>query len=136
MNIVEQLLTVDESKIEEKEVRTFKSERLKRIFGVEEAIDIEVQEVPYRRVTNIMSKTFKGNGNMNYERKVDSELLLVLEAVQNIDFKNHDLMAKFHCQTPKDLAEKILGNDVPKIATMVMDMVGWTGEDDEDEIKN
>lgn len=136
MNIVEQLLTVDESKIEKKEVRIFMSRRLGYILDAKGDVGIEVQEVPYRRVTNIMSKTFKGNGNMNYEKKVDSELLLVLEAVQNIDFKNHDLMAKFHCQTPKDLAEKILGNDVPKIATMVMDMVGWTGEDDEDEIKN
>lgn len=137
MNIVEQLLAVDEAAVEKKATKTFKSKRLANIFGQSEPVDIIVEEVPYRRVSSIMASIVKGDGRIDYEKKTDAELRLILASVQNIDFKNDELKQKFHCATPKDLAEKILGAEIPDIAAVAGELSGWSdAKDEEEEIKN
>ena len=59
----------------------------------------------------------------------------MLEAVNNIDFKDHRLQEKFGVATPKDLCEKLLQNDVPKISEMVAEMSGYSSEDDKEDIE-
>ena len=142
MNIVERLMQIDDNAVNTKHTEIYKSHRLARILGESEPVDIEIKELPYRKVSDIMTSMTDKKGQVQMDRKVDTELLLVLEAVTNIDFRDKALMDKFNCATPKDLAEKLLQNDVPLIAEKVAAMSGFSAEDenkeseDIEEIKN
>lgn len=136
-NIIEKLMKVDAGAIDQREVRTFASHRLARILGEKKPVELEIEELPYRQVSEIMTSTVKNDGTLDFNRKVDAELRLVLAAVKNIDFKNKDLQKKFGCATPKDLAEKLLEGETPQIAQVVLTMAGYTDEEEEiEEVKN
>lgn len=135
MNIVERLMQIDDNAVNSKRVEIYRSHRLARLLGESEPVEIEIKELSYRRVSNIMAQMSDKKGNVRYDKKVDTELLLALEAVNNIDFKDHALQEKFGAATPKDLCEKLLQNDVPKIAEMVAEMSGYYSEDEEEDIE-
>lgn len=136
MNIVEKLMAVDAKVVNEKKTEIFKSERLARLLGEEDHVEIEVRELPYRQVSEIMGSMLTSKGNVDFKKKVDAELRLIISSV-NIDFKNKALQEKFGCATPKDLAEKIIGSEIQAIADIVTELSGYNSDVDEDEeIKN
>lgn len=135
MNIVEKLLNTSNEAMNYKKKALFYSQRLSEIFG--ENVEIEIEEIPYRQASEIYSNIAKKNGTVDTVKKVDADLRICLAGIKNLDFKNQELKEKFGCATPKDLAEKILGNEVLPITEKILDLSGYTDEkDEEDEIKN
>ena len=139
MNIVDRLMQIDDDKVNQKHVEKFESHRLARLLGESEPVVVELKELPYRRVSDIITMAVNKKGGYDQKKRVDSEILLVMEAVDNIDLKNHDLQAKFRAQTPKELCEKLFQGEIPKMVGIITEMAGYNDEDEEEvveEIKN
>ena len=56
MNIVERLMQIDDNAVNSKHVEIYKSHRLARLLGESEPVEIEVKELAYRRVSDIMTQ--------------------------------------------------------------------------------
>ena len=141
MNIVDRLMQVDDNAVNQKHVEVFRSHRLARILGESEPVEIQIRELPYRRVQELTSMMIDQKGRPKLEKKVDTELMLALEAIVNIDFRNKELQDKFGCHTPKELCEKLLQSEVASIAELISDMSGYNQDEEEEkeeleEIKN
>lgn len=138
MNIVDRLMSIDDNAINEKHIEKFESHRLARLLGESEPVIVELKELPYRRVSDIITMAITKKGNYDQKKRVDSEILLVTEAVNNIDLGNHDLQTKFHAASPKDLAEILFQGEIPKMVAVITEMAGYEEEDEEEieEIKN
>lgn len=137
MNLVEQLLQADEKKAEQLKRGTFDSWKLAEILGTKEAVTIEVQEIAPRRVNQLNSFILKSNGDLDFSKAFDGNLLVCAEGIVNPDLKNKELQKKFHANTPKELAEKLFGAEVAEVAEKILELsVAKNRKEEDDEIKN
>ena len=137
MNITEMLMN---GKVEEAGKRakgTFRSKELARICGVEGAVTVEFTALSPKRVKQIMSMASNKDGSVNYSKANDIDLLFITDAVTNPDLKDKKLRDRYGCTTPKDLAEKLFGNETPALSTKIAEL-SQPDEDESDEemVKN
>lgn len=141
MNLVENLLQIDDDKINEQNTAVFKSKRLQKMLGAEDPVDIELKEAPYRRISDIMSAAYNGKGKTDSSKLVTAQIRIILISVTNIDFKNDELQKKFGAATPADLVEKMLNSEIGAIWDTAVKLSGYaddeeTEKEEIEEIKN
>lgn len=133
MNLVEQLMSSDSTKADEKNKAVFKSVRLQKILGTDEPVDIEIEEVNLRRIQDIMTLAIKQNGSYDFSKSIDCQVKLAMIGITNIAFKDEKLQMKFGCKTAPDLCEKLLGNELPTISEVIQDVSGYKPPEKESE---
>lgn len=117
------------------------SERLKRLLKSEEDVYIEVRELPAKRLTELMNIQFDKKGNFDLNKSLVAKAMIAVEGTVDPDLKNKELLSKFSCETPKDLAIKLFGMELTKISDAICELSGVItnddeGEEEEEEIKN
>lgn len=133
MNLVEQLMSSDSAKADEKNKAIFKSTRLQKILGAEEPVDIEIEQVSLRRIQDIMTLAVKQNGTVDFSKSIDCQVKVCMIGITNIPFKDEQLQMKFGCKTAPDLCEKLLGNELPTISEVVQDVSGYQKPEEDSE---
>ena len=135
MNLVEKLMKADVKKAEELEVKVIKSKRLGKILGSDESVEITIQEIPSKRLNEILSFQFDKKGQFDMSKSFDAKALSCVEGIIEPNVRDEALREHFNCATPKDLVVKLFGNEITKISDGI---VGISGLDDqaEEEIKN
>lgn len=135
MNLVDKLLKADVKIADELEVRTIKSKRLGKILGIEGSVDITIQEIPSRRMNEILSYQFDKKGHFDMSKGYDAKALSCVDGIVDPNVKDEALRKHFDCATPKDLVIKLFGNEITAISD---EIAGISGLDDkaEEEIKN
>ena len=139
MNLVEQLLKADAKKADELESGIYRSHKLAKILGKEEAVDVTIREVASRRVNDIIAYQVDKKGNFDYSKSYDAKLLMVIEGVVDPDLRNKELQGYFGCDSAKDLAEKLFGSEINELSDAISVLSGVKSDDEEDaeeEIKN
>lgn len=137
MNLVEKLLKVDPKKTEEKKKRDFSSERLGRMMGLEEPVQITLQEIGAKRMSDLIAKQVNSKGNLDPSKVFDVKTLICVDGIINPDVKDEKLMEHFNCSTPKDLVIKLFGGEINAISDELIKLSDYkTVEDTDDEVKN
>ena len=134
-NLVEQLLKADAKNADELATSTVESKRLGRILGREDAIEIKIQEIPARRINDIVSLQFDKKGKFDITKAFDAKALCCVEGVLEPSLKDEGLLKHFGCATPKDLAIKLFGSELTKISDAITVLSGVDTET-EDDVKN
>lgn len=138
-NLVEALLKADASKVNEYKTGVFKSQRLADVLDLSEPVDVEIREIPARRFKEIAGMQVDKAGNFDASRVFDAELLVALDGVTSPDLRDKKLREHFGAATPKDLAEKLFGNEIDALSEAISILSGVdedTSKKDEDVIKN
>lgn len=133
MNLIEQLIRIDAEKANEKETKKIKSDRLTKLLG--SATEIEIQELNGRKVNNISQMIIDKNGNKDFSKMYDMNLMYCVEGIIEPSLKDAALMEHFHAKTPKDLAAILFSTESGKIANEIARLSG-VGADAEEEVKN
>lgn len=133
MNLVEALLKADESKLNKLETGIFKSKKLAKVLGKKGTVDVEIQEIPAKRMNDIVSFQFTKKGEFDISKSFDAKALCAIEGVVNPNLKDESLRNHFGCATPKDLAIKLFGSELNALSDEITKLSGY-GEDNEDEV--
>lgn len=137
MNLVESLLKADAKKVGQLETDIFKSKKLAKVLGKKGSVDVEIQEIPAKRMNDIISFQFSKKGEFDISKSFDAKALCAIEGVTNPNLKDENLLKHFGCATPKDLAIKLFGTELNSLSDAITKLSGYGDEDgDETEIKN
>lgn len=137
MNLVEQLLKADAKKADELATGTFESNRLARLLGLEEAVEVSIQEIPSRRMNELAGYTYDGKGNFQFEKSYDANLMACTEGITEPNLRDKDLQRHFGTNNASQLCEKLFGSEVSEIADAIAAISGYAGEENKEEaIKN
>ena len=137
MSLLDKLLQADVKNLTERETAKIKSKRLARAFGEDKPVEITVQELSSRRVTEIMAKQFDKKGNFDLERNFRAKAITAVEGVVDPCLKDKALQEHFNCHSPADLAELLFGQELTKISDLILTLSGVTDDEEENEtIKN
>lgn len=135
MNITEMLMKGKTEAADERPKATFRSKRLAKICGVDGAVEVELTALTPRNLQKIRSVFTTKSGDVNNAKVVDANLLAIVDAVTNPDMKDEGLRKKFGCVTPKDLAEKLFGEEINALSSKIIE-ISEPDEDDEELAKN
>lgn len=138
MNLVDKLLKADAKRAEELETKKMKSKRLAKILG-EEEVEITIQEIPARRMNDIVATQFTNKGRFDHAKGFEAKALCCVEGIIDPPIKDETLLRHFmpNGGTPKDLVVKLFGNEINEISDAITVLSGaGNTEEDEEEIKN
>ena len=133
MNLVEKLIRMDKSEFTKRETKKIKSKRLSKLLG--EDTEITIQAVGGKRATDIMAMCMDRNGNKDYSKTYDINIMYCVEGIIEPPMKDNTIIEHFGVKTPKDLASILFDTEVGQIATEIINLSGL-GTDTEEEIKN
>lgn len=136
MTITDMLMKGNVAEAGKRQTGVFKSRELARICGVDGAVDVEFTALSPRKVYEVRGIMTDREGNPRTDKTVDASLVAILSAVTNIDLKDTQLREKYGCRTPKDLAEKLFGNEIDALAGKILDMSQPDEASDEETVKN
>ena len=135
MNLVEELLKSDAKKASELTTKTITSKRLATLLGKDEPVEITIKEIKSKRLNEIVSMQLDKKGNFDPSKMYEAKILTCTEGIIDPPIDNEELLEHFGCATPKDLVEKLFGNETTKISDEIMKLGDFI-ENPEDEIKN
>ena len=135
MNLVDELLKADTKKAEELQEGVFKSERLAKILGKDEPVEVRYRELKTRRLNDIIGYQIDKKGNMDLSKTYDANLMACVESIVEPDLRNKDLQAHFGCNSAKDLCEKLFAGEARTISDSIAALSGL-GEVKEEDVKN
>lgn len=116
---------------------TFKSRELARICGIDGAVEVEFTALSPRRVSQYKSMLMSKDGMPSLDKSVDADLFAIVGGVTSPDLKDKALRDKFKCVTPKDLAEKLFGNEISALSDKIYQLsTPGEAESDEELVKN
>jgi hypothetical protein len=124
MNYVESLLQADRSRADEKRTKKMKSTKLAYILGQTEPVEITIQQLDQRKANEIVAMQYTKRGDFDMQRAYDAKLRLVAEAVIEPPLKNEEVRSHFGAASPTELAEKLFGYEVSKIAMQISRLTG------------
>ena len=138
MNLVEQLLKADAKKADELATDVFKSNRLAKILGLKEAVEVSIQEIPSRRLNEIAGYSIDGKGNFQFEKSYDANLMACIEGVTEPNLRDKDLQRHFGAKNAKELCEKLFAAESKDLSDAIAALsdANKEGEDKEEEVKN
>ena len=131
MNLVDKLMAVEPSKIDEKAEIKINSPKLRRLLGSSEPVEITLREGDASR---IMDLSLMAKSNKTGDGMMKAMALIACECIVEPDLKSHELQQHFHCANPKDLAIKLFDMELSDITDKAIKLTGL--EDTEEEIKN
>lgn len=135
MNLVDELLKSDAKKASELTTKTITSKRLATLLGKNEPVEITIKEIKSKRLNEIVSMQLDKKGNFDPSKMYEAKILTCTEGIIDPPIDNEELLEHFGCATPKDLVEKLFGNETTKISDEIMKLGDFI-ENPEDEIKN
>lgn len=133
MNLIEKLLRIDKEKATEREKKKIYSSHLSRILG--ERTEITITELSGKRLNDITAMMVDKNGNKDYSKMHDMNLMYCVSGVVEPDLRDQRLMEHFGAKTPKDLASILFDSEAGRIAGEVVSLSGLS-DNAEDEVKN
>ena len=133
MNLIDELLKADIKAVSELKREIFKSKRLGLILG-KDNVDVEIQEIPARRLNDIVSYQVTNSGNIDFSKSFDAKLMLITEGVVNPDLRDKKLQEHFGVMTAKDLAEKLFASEINSLSDQITNLSGI--DTDDSTIKN
>lgn len=133
MNLVEKLVKADTNKAYELKKGTFKSKRLAELIGEKEPVEVQIREIPQRKVNDLMAMQYSNKGNFQIERTFDAKLMSIVEGVVEPALNDKDLLTHFNAQSPKALAEVLFGAEVTALSDAIMEISGVV---DDSDVKN
>lgn len=136
MNLIEKLLQADVKKAEELEQKTIKSKRLAKILGESDPVEITIQEIPARRMNNLLGEQIDKKGNFDIDKAFDVKALTIVEGLVNPSLKDENMLKHFGCATPKELAIKLFGKEMNMISDEIYNLSSEDNEEMEETIKN
>lgn len=137
MNLVEALLKADESKAGQLETGIYKSKKLARVLGKKGTVDVEIREIPARRMNDILATQFGKKGDFDITKSFDAKALCAVDGVTNPNLKDQQLLQHFNCSTPKDLAIKLFGPELSQLSDAITKLSGYDDDDvSAEDIKN
>lgn len=129
-SVIDLLLSIDDSKIEERPQAKVEIKRLSKLAG--EPVIFTLQAVTSKEHSDIEDKATKGD-------ELDSDLLQVLVTLYGTKdpvIRSKELKEKLHVPTYRDLVRKLLNpGEILKIYNIVSDLSGF-GENSVEKIKN
>ncbi|MCQ4637670.1 hypothetical protein NE619_13130 [Anaerovorax odorimutans] len=136
MNKVEELLMkARKEDFEKKEEAVVPSAALGKALHMEGPIDVLIEEISQRKVSDIMAMQINEKGRFDKTKVFDAQLMLIVEGVKDPSPKSKDLLEHFGKATPKELAEFLFKSDIGRLYEEIGKLCGIeTGV--EDEIKN
>ena len=138
MNIVDALMQADANKTKEYTTKKIKSNKLARIIGAEEPVEITIREIKPRRFNDLSTRHIKSNGDVDYSKFFDTKLIIVTEGVEEPNLKDKKLQEHFGVERAVDLAEILFGSEINTIADAITEISGYTDdiEEEVEDIKN
>lgn len=139
MNLVDSLLKADVKTVEELETSVFKSKKLAKVIGAEEAVEVKIREIGARRINDLVSYQVDKKGQFDISRTFDTKLMICVEGCVDPDLRNEELKAHFNCKSANELAEKLFGSEVNTLSDAISSLSGIGAEEEEEteeEIKN
>ena len=133
MNLIEKLIRIDKETLLKKETKTVKSARLSKIVG--EEANIVIKELSGRKLNDISAMMVDKDGNKDFSRMADINLMYCVEGVVEPNLRDTNLMEHFGVKTPKDLAEILFDAEAGKIAGEIISLSGLS-DDAEKDVKN
>lgn len=133
MNLIEKLIRIDKETLLKKETKTVKSSRLSKIVG--EEANIVIKELSGRKLNDISAMMVDKDGNKDFSRLADINLMYCVEGVVEPNLRDTNLMEHFGVKTPKDLAEVLFDAEAGKIAGEIISLSGLS-DDAEKDVKN
>ncbi len=133
MNLIEKLIRIDKETLLKKETKTMKSARLSKIVG--EEANIVIKELSGRKLNDISAMMVDKDGNKDFSRLADINLMYCVEGVVEPNLRDTNLMEHFGVKTPKDLAEILFDAEAGKIAGEIISLSGLS-DDAEKDVKN
>ena len=133
MNLIEKLIRIDKETLLKKETKTVKSARLSKIVG--EEANIVIKELSGRKLNDISAMMVDKEGNKDFSRLADINLMYCVEGVVEPNLRDTNLMEHFGVKTPKDLAEILFDAEAGKIAGEIISLSGLS-DDAEKDVKN
>lgn len=133
MNLIEKLIRIDKETLLKKETKTVKSARLSKIVG--EEANIVIKELSGRKLNDISAMMVDKDGNKDFSRLADINLMYCVEGVVEPNLRDTNLMEHFGVKTPKDLAEILFDAEAGKIAGEIISLSGLS-DDAEKDVKN
>lgn len=133
MNLIEKLIRIDKETLLKKETKTVKSSRLSKIVG--EEANIVIKELSGRKLNDISAMMVDKDGNKDFSRLADINLMYCVEGVVEPNLRDANLMEHFGVKTPKDLAEVLFDAEAGKIAGEIISLSGLS-DDAEKDVKN
>lgn len=133
MNLIEKLIRIDKETLLKKETKTVKSARLSKIVG--EEANIVIKELSGRKLNDISTMMVDKDGNKDFSRLADINLMYCVEGVVEPNLRDRNLMEHFGVKTPKDLAEILFDAEAGKIAGEIISLSGLS-DDAEKDVKN
>ena len=112
MNLVDQLLKADAKKVNDLETGVYKSKKLAKVLGQDEAVEITVREIPSRRLNELVAFQLDKKGDVDFSKTYDTKLMVCLEGIVEPSMRNKDLQEHFGAKTGTDLIEKLFGSEV------------------------
>ena len=133
MNLIEKLIRIDKETLLKKETKTVKSARLSKIVG--EEANIVIKELSGRKLNDISAMMVDKDGNKDFSRLADINLMYCVEGVVEPNLRDTNLMEHFGVKTPKDLAKVLFDAEAGKIAGEIISLSGLS-DDAEKDVKN
>lgn len=141
MSLLDSLLKADASVADEKETAHFYSKKLARVLGSKEAVRITLTELSSRRLSELMDMQLDKKGKPDLKKVLRSQALMAAESITDPDLRDRKLLSHFGCDNAADLATKLFGGELARLSDKIMELSGFTDEEDEvdaeiEEIKN
>lgn len=133
MNLIEKLIRLDKEKVQERDTKKIKSERLSKLLGVE--TEITIKELSGKKLNDLTQIIITKDGRKDFSRMYDLNLMYCAEGVVEPNLKDGALQEHFGVKTPKDLAALLFDAEAGKIAGEIIALSGM-GKDAEEEVKN
>lgn len=133
MSLLNTLLQNKDIDLEKPQTKKITSERLKTLLKSEEDVFVEIRELPAKKLTEYMNIQYDKKGNFDLNKNLVAKALIAVDGVVDPPLSDENLLKKFSCNTPKDLAMKLFGLELTKISDSICELSGLNIRDDEDE---
>lgn len=133
MNLVEQLIRADKSKVSELETKKIKSRKLSKILG--KPTEITIRELHGDEVNDINQIAINKNGGRDSAKMYDVNVMYCVKGIVEPSMKDETLMKEFGAATPKELVKKLFDSEAFAISDKIVELTGIT-KDSEEEVKN
>jgi len=134
MKFVEELVKSDPKKLDERMTGTFKSKRLGRQLGKDEAFEIQLQALTYNEIINMREYVTNRDGSINQQRSVEANAKLCVEGIAFPDL--HDEAIQKFCgkSSAEETAVRLFDTELLAISEKILALSNFGNE--EETVKN
>jgi hypothetical protein len=134
MNAVDVLMGLDVDKMSEIPEKKMKIKRISDMAGTD--FIVTLRAVPAKRYTELVNDIRKKDGSVDVGKAYDANVMIVVAGMTEPSMKDKDLLARFRCSNPAELAQKIFkSSELSLMADEITELSGF-GSDTVESVKN